>query len=139
MRGHCVERRYKIPLDVLRDAVNVVAMRDGNAFFCACENLGKVIYLVPFPEDLEKLILLQLDKLVDATAFDSASSRFDNDYRGDYRASAANLANQFYAKFLSDKRVLPKTIMTWRDICMSSNELVSVRRMCIVAKSEWER
>ena len=104
-------------------------MRDGDAFFCACENLGKVIHLVPFPEDLEKLLLLQLDKLVDATAFDSASSRFDNDYRGDYRASAANLANQFYAKFLSDKRVLPKTIMTWRDICMSSNELVSVRRM----------
>ena len=122
-------KRLSIPLDVLRDAVNVVAMRDGDAFFCACENLGKVIHLVPFPEDLEKLLLLQLDKLVDATAFDSASSRFDNDYRGDYRASAANLANQFYAKFLSDKRVLPKTIMTWRDICMSSNELVSVRRM----------
>ena len=122
-------KRLPIPVEVLRDAVNVVAMRDGDAFFSACENLGKLIHLVSLPKDLEQSLLLQLDKLIEATTYDSSSTRFDNDYRGDYRASAANLANQFYTEFLSQKRPLPQTILKWRAICRSSNELVSVRRM----------
>ena len=122
-------KRLSMPFEVLRDAVNVVAMRDGDAFFSACENLGKLIHLVPFPEDLEQSLLVQLDKLAEATTYDSSSARFDNDYRGDYRAWAANLANQIYTEFLSKKRSLPQTILKWKAICKSSSELVSVRRM----------
>ena len=121
-------KRFSMPVEVLHDAVNVVAMRDGDAFFSACEILGKLIHLVSFPECLEQSLLLQLDKLIEATTYDSPSTRFDNDYRGDYRASAANLANQIYTEFLSKKRLLPQTILKWRAICKSSNELVSVRR-----------
>ena len=117
------------PVDILRDAVNVVAMRDGDAFFCACENLGKLVHCVPFPKDIEQSLLLQLDKLVTLTTYDNPSGRFNNEDRGDYRAWAANLANQIYKEFLSMKRNMPPAIIKWKEICMSNNELASVRHM----------
>lgn len=117
------------PVDILRDAVNVVAMRDGDAFFSACENLGKLVHCVPFPGGIEQSLLLQLDKLVTLTTYDNPSGRFNNEDRGDYRASAANLANQVYKEFLSTKRNIPPAIIKWREICMSNTELASVRQM----------
>lgn len=117
------------PADILRDAVNVVAMRDGDAFFSACENLGKLVHCVPFPGGIEQSLLLQLDKLVALTTYDNPSGRFNNEDRGDYRASAANLANQVYKEFLSTKRNIPPAIIKWREICMSNTELASVRQM----------
>ena len=117
------------PVNILRDAVNVVAMRDGDAFFSACENLGKLVHCVPFPEEIEQPLLLQLDKLVTLTTYDNPSGRFNNEDRGDYRASAANLANQIYKEFLSTRRNIPPAIIKWKEICMSNNELASVRQM----------
>ena len=122
-------KRLPMPVEVLRDAVNVVALRDGDAFFSACENLGKVIHCFPFPEGIEQFLLLQLDKLIDLTTYDNPSTRFDNEFRGDYRASAANLANQIYKEFLSLKRSIPPVLVKWKEICMSNHELVSVRQM----------
>ena len=117
------------PVSILRDAVNVVAMRDDDAFFSACENLGKLAHCVPFPEDIEQSLLMQLDKLIALTTYDNPSVRFDNEARGDYRASAANLANQIYKAFLFAKRYIPPTVIKWKEICMSDNELASVRQM----------
>ena len=117
------------PVNILRDAVNVVAMRDRDAFFSACENLGKLVHCVPFPEEIEQSLLLQLDKLVTSTTYDNPSGRFNNEDRGDYRASAANLANQIYKEFLFTRRNIPPVIIKWKEICMSNNELASVRQM----------
>ena len=117
------------PVDILRDAVNVVAMRNSDAFFSACENLGKLVHCVPFPEEIEQSLLLQLDNLVTLTTYDNPSGRFNNEDRGDYRASAANLANQIYKELLSTRRNIPPAIIKWKEICMSNNELSSVRQM----------
>ena len=117
------------PDAVLRDIVRVIGMRDGQAFFKACETLGKIVHFISLPEACEKYVLVQLDRLVHDTEYDYQSARFENEDRGDYRASAANLANQLYKGYKKVDREVPEVLKCWKEICSSQEELDSVRRM----------
>lgn len=114
---------------ILYDMVKVIGMRVGRAFFDACETLGKVVHFVTLSETVETYVLRQLANLVHDTEYDYPSTRFENEDRGDYRAAAANLANQFYIVYTKKSGKIPDAIKSWKSICSSCEELDSVRRM----------
>lgn len=117
------------PEFILRDLAKVIGMRDGKAFFEACETLGKVVHHVELPKDIEGYVLIQLTRLMHDTEYDYESSRFENEDRADYRAAAANLANQLYEVYVRDGKEVPDAIKGWEAICSSREELDSVRRV----------
>lgn len=117
------------PCSVLHDLTRVIGMRDGRAFFEACETLSKIVDHLELSGDDERYVWAQLGRLVCDTEYDSQSNRFENETRGDYRAASANLANKMYKSYITNGREIPESIKRWKAICLSPEELDSVRRM----------
>ena len=122
-------QKWQHPSDICYQClVDIVAMKDGESFSRACEIIGTIVHFVPLPKHIESQLLFQLGALVKTTAYDHESNRFENDYRGDYRAATAYMASQLYEFYLSRKEKVPEPILKWQEICTSPNELYSVRR-----------
>lgn len=122
-------RMEKPPLELISGLVGVIGMRNDESFMIACDVLPQILKCYKLPCWLERILYQYIGRLTEDTQFDHPSPRFDNENRHDYRLRAAYLANQLYLALRKKGTTIPKEILLWKNICLSKNELSSIRRV----------